>query len=52
MNEDVHFVAELMNEGIIDIAQLHGGEDNDYIAELRSLLKPANAQDYQSFQHK
>ena len=43
VNEDVHFVAELMNEGIIDIAQLHGGEDNDYIAELRSLLKPANA---------
>jgi phosphoribosylanthranilate isomerase/GNAT superfamily N-acetyltransferase len=39
VNEDVHFVAELMNEGIIDIAQLHGSEDNDYIAELRSLLK-------------
>ena len=43
VNEDVHFVAELMNEGIIDIVQLHGGEDNDYIAELRSLLKPADA---------
>ena len=39
VNEDVHYVAELMNEGIIDIAQLHGSEDNDYIAELRSLLK-------------
>ena len=39
VNEDVHFVAELMNEGIIDIAQLHGSEDNDYIAGLRSLLK-------------
>ena len=39
VNEDVHFVAELMNEGIIDIAQLHGSEDKDYIAELRSLLK-------------
>ena len=38
VNEDVHFVVELMNEGIIDIAQLHGSEDNDYIAELRSLL--------------
>ena len=38
VNEDVHFVAELMNEGIIDIAQLHGSEDNDYIAELRNLL--------------
>ncbi|SNU06870.1 phosphoribosylanthranilate isomerase [Lachnospiraceae bacterium] len=43
VNEDVHFVAELMNEGVIDIAQLHGSEDNDYIAELRSLLKPADA---------
>ena len=42
VNEDVHFVAELMNEGIIDIAQLHGSEDNDYIAELRSLLKPVD----------
>ena len=39
VNEDVNFVAELMNEGIIDIAQLHGSESNDYIAELRSLLK-------------
>ena len=38
VNEDVHFVAELMNEGIIDIAQIHGSEDNDYIAELRNLL--------------
>ena len=43
VNEDVNFVAELMNEGIIDIAQLHGREDNDYIAELRSLLKPDDA---------
>lgn len=43
VNEDVHFVAELMNEGVIDIAQLHGSEDNDYIAELRSLLKPDDA---------
>lgn len=39
VNEDVHFVAELMNDRVIDIAQLHGSEDNDYIAELRSLLK-------------
>lgn len=45
VNEDVNFVAELMNEGIIDIAQLHGSEDNDYIAELRSLLKPDDAAD-------
>ena len=42
VNEDVHFVAELMNDRVIDIAQLHGSEDNDYIAELRSLLKPTD----------
>ena len=42
VNEDVNFVAELMNEGIIDTAQLHGSEDNDYIAELISLLKPTD----------
>ena len=39
VNEDVQFVAELMKDRVIDIAQLHGSEDNDYIAELRSLLK-------------
>ena len=43
VNEDVRFVAELMNRGIIDIAQLHGDEDIDYIAELRSLLMPEAA---------
>ena len=32
----VSFVAELLNEGIIDIAQLHGSEDEAYVAELRS----------------
>lgn len=31
------FVAGLVNDGIIDIAQLHGHEDNDYIATLRKL---------------
>lgn len=30
-------VAELLKAGIIDIAQLHGGEDEDYIARLRAL---------------
>lgn len=36
VNEDIGFVAELLNEEIIDIAQLHGSEDEDYIRELRS----------------
>ncbi|MCQ2428384.1 MAG: phosphoribosylanthranilate isomerase [Clostridia bacterium] len=30
-------VAELLNRGIIDIAQLHGSEDNAYISALRKL---------------
>lgn len=31
-------VAQLCNDGIIDIVQLHGSEDEDYIARLRSLV--------------
>ena len=35
VDEDIEVVADLLNENIIDIAQLHGKEDNSYIAELR-----------------
>ncbi|MBQ8623174.1 MAG: phosphoribosylanthranilate isomerase [Oscillospiraceae bacterium] len=35
VNESVDTVAELLREHIIDIAQLHGNEDETYIAELR-----------------
>ena len=38
VNEEVSVVAELLNEGIIDIAQLHGDEDNNYIEGLRRLI--------------
>ena len=31
-------IAELLNEGIIDIAQLHGGEDEDYIKPVENSL--------------
>lgn len=37
VDEDVHKVARLLNDGIIDIAQLHGSEDDAYIKTLRSL---------------
>lgn len=30
-------IANLLSEGIIDLAQLHGGEDEAYIARLRAL---------------
>lgn len=36
VNEDFKTVAELLNAGIIDAAQLHGSEDDDYIKNLRS----------------
>ena len=37
VNEDVKTVAEVLNAGIIDAAQLHGNEDDYYIKNLRGL---------------
>lgn len=37
VNEPVENVAELLSNNIIDIAQLHGSEDEEYIAKLRTL---------------
>ena len=37
VREDVREVAALINGGIIDLAQLHGGEDFDYVRRLRTL---------------
>ena len=37
VDEDVKVVAKLLNDGIIDIAQLHGNEDEEYIKKLRAL---------------
>ncbi len=37
VDEDVDKVAALLNEGVIDLAQLHGHEDEEYIDRLRSL---------------
>lgn len=36
VNEPVESVAALLDAGIIDIAQLHGSEDEAYIADLRA----------------
>lgn len=36
VNQPVELVAKLLNEDIIDLAQLHGQEDEVYIAALRS----------------
>ena len=37
VNETPEVVADLLNTGIIDLAQLHGGEDEEYIKALRGL---------------
>ncbi len=37
VNKDVEEVARALNDGIIDIAQLHGDEDAEYIRRLKSL---------------
>ena len=34
VDEPIENVAELLNDNIIDIAQLHGGEDEEYIKKL------------------
>ena len=36
VNEDIDNVASLANDNTIDIIQLHGDEDNEYIDKLRS----------------
>lgn len=37
VKENPETVTELLNSGVIDIAQLHGDEDEDYIRQLRAL---------------
>ncbi len=37
VDEPPHVVARLFDEGAIDVAQLHGSEDESYLAELRAL---------------
>ena len=36
VNEAPEAVAQLLNSGVIDMAQLHGSEDEDYIRQLRT----------------
>ena len=37
VDEDINVVTKLLKDGIIDIAQLHGSEDDEYIKRLRTL---------------
>ena len=43
----VEEVSDLLNRGIIDIAQLHGNEDEDYIDDLRELTDKPLMQAFQ-----
>lgn len=35
VNEEPETIADYLNNGVIDVAQLHGDEGNDYISQLR-----------------
>lgn len=37
VNEDINVVADLLNRNVIDIAQLHGLETDEYISQLKSM---------------
>ena len=37
VDEDIETIAEYLSEGIIDIAQLHGSEDDEYIKKLKDM---------------
>lgn len=39
VNDDVHKIADMLNGDIIDMAQLHGEENEAYIARLRRLTE-------------
>lgn len=39
VNESPAKIADICHAGIIDIAQLHGNEDEEYIAQLRKLIR-------------
>lgn len=39
VNEDISFILRLVVDGILDIVQLHGDEDERYIIELKESLK-------------
>ena len=40
VNEEMENIASLLNEGIIDVAQLHGQESAEDIRKLRSFISP------------
>lgn len=59
VNEEIESVAELLNSGVIDLAQLHGNEEDGYIQKLQAhtgkpilqAFRIASAQDVQRAEH-
>ena len=39
IDDDLDYVTRFVKDGVIDIVQLHGKEDSDYIAKLRAIVK-------------
>lgn len=37
LDDDLDFVASMLNLGIVDLVQLHGSEDEDYIEKVRKI---------------
>ncbi len=38
VNGDIDFIAGLVSDGLIDLVQLHGDEDEEYVGRLRELI--------------
>ena len=55
VDAEIDFIADLVSCGIIDVAQLHGSEDEDYISQLREriggaeIIKAFNINKIESF---
>ncbi len=55
VDAEIDFIADLVSCGIIDVAQLHGSEDEDYILQLRvrlgraEIIKAFNINKIESF---
>jgi len=49
VDQSVEFAAMLLNENIVDIIQLHGSEDEEYIGMLRELINDSGEKIWKAF---
>ncbi len=52
VNEDIELIKELLDKEIIDIVQLHGSEDDDYIESLKNAANKPSLQIIKAIQIK